>query len=671
MSKVIGSWVRGTAVAIGIGLLLGGRANAQCLGDCNGDGTVGPGELNKVIAIILNCSSAAAGCGAVPGGCPAADKNGDHTIQPGELNNIIFNILNFPPKGCPAGSPTATRTQGGAATNTPTRTFTVPPTPTPTPTQPLAAVCGNGSQEGDEECDDGGTCIGGMTAGIHCTSEADCGAGEQGVCNEGIKIGTACNSDADCPDSKCIHCKPFGGDGCAANCTLETDITYDLVPGVTRVCKGGANNGNGCTATADCPPSSPPQTPAPSCSNFQLCLGGTNDSQPCTKNADCPGGSCQQAVKPGTSGSQVHDGLLQLALPLSGTQTVTVGKLRNGQIPSIIKANAVKLPAIGVGALACACVRAIAAKSCGGTVFEIDGSATADCTDGYSAGASVCDGKKPCTFVHGPGNASSGLIGCNGLEGINLSFTQDAGLATLPYPPAPTPPPGSFLPVITLSGSGGPGSSLILNSSAIGTATGTCNSTGRCQAGQCVGGSNNGKSCSTAGNCPGGTCTAGMACTKSSQCPGSTCAGVKTEEISGPDLTFCSNVGISCDSVPPGSPCDDDPQTSRGALATLPQVTGMATGLITNTNESSILQRTCQNNPAKACSTNADCGADGPCLFNIGPYSYTGKVYDCSKVTGSPPTLEGGNVVGAFTNLNAPTTGDIVVRNSFVIGPRK
>ncbi|HVO22534.1 MAG TPA: hypothetical protein VMW56_02785 [Candidatus Margulisiibacteriota bacterium] len=119
-------------------------ANAQCLGDCNGDGTVGPGELNKVIAIILNCSSAAAGCGAVPGGCTAADKNGDHTIQPGELNNIIFDILNFPPKGCPAASPTPTRTQGIQATSTPTNTFTLAPsaTPTPSPTTALGPPLG-------------------------------------------------------------------------------------------------------------------------------------------------------------------------------------------------------------------------------------------------------------------------------------------------------------------------------------------------------------------------------------------------------------------------------------------------------------------------------------------------------------------------------------------------
>jgi hypothetical protein len=667
MTRKVQRRIAAVAAAATLGVLTNASgAGAVCTGDCDGKDGVLINEVVASVTISLGTANVSV--------CPNADRDGNGIVELTEVVDAVNSFLT--PENClmvftptqPAG-PTPTNTV--APSNTPTQTFTLAPsnTPaaTPTPTQPLAAVCGNGVPEApDEECDDGGTCIGGDNAGTHCTSEAQCMG--QGVCTEGIKIGTACNSDDDCPGAKCIHCKPFGGDGCAANCTSETDINYDLVPGVTRICKGGTKDGSGCSVTADCPPSSPPQTPGPSCSNFQLCLGGANDSQPCTKTADCPGGSCQNAVKPGTSGSQVHDGLLQLALPLTGTQTVTIGKLRNGEIPLIIKADSVKLPAIPVGSLACACVRAIVAKSCGGTVFDIDGSATADCTEGYTAGASVCDGKKPCTLVHGEGNASSGIIGCNGLEGVNLSFTQDAGLAPLPYPPAPTPPPGSFPPVITLSGSGGPGSSVILNSSAIGTATGTCNLAGRCVVGQCVGGTNNGNSCSTASNCPGGTCTAGMACTKSSQCPGSTCAGVKTEEVSGPDLTFCSNVGVSCDN---GPPCDDDPQVSRGTVATLPQMSGTATGLITNTNESSILQRNCQNNPGKGCSVDADCGADGPCLFNIGPYSYTGKEYDCSKLTANPPTAEGGNVVGAFTNLNAPTTGDIVVRNSFVIGPRK
>ena len=657
MSKVMGSCVRGTVVAFGIGLLLGGRANAQCLGDCNGDGTVGAGELNKAIAIILNCSSMAAGCAAIPGTdkqCTAADKNGNGKIDAGELNNIIFNILNFPPKGCPATSPTATRTQGVAATNTPTRTFTVAPSSTPTATATGGApVCGNEKVEGDEECDQGGTCIGGDNAGDHCTSEADC-VGE-GVCNEGIKIGTVCDTNDDCPGAKCIHCKTFGGKGCAANCTFETDTSYDLVPG----------------------------------QKTKLCLGGPHNDEPCTENANCTPALCADQVAPGTTGSFVHDGFIQLALPLSGSQTTTGGKLRNGRITSVIKATNTSLPRVPVSALACACVRSVVAKSCGGTLFEKDGTASIDCSDDFTAGASACDGKKKCTFVHGEGNSTSTVIGCgdDGLTGTELFASQvsngqlvynscmggtnDGKACTVPADcpgapcvgganngkpcavnsdcpgggkcgcalvPAPTPPAGVGDAFITLSGSGPKGSAIVLNSSAIGTVTGVCTCTGGCLTSLkvCNGGPNDGKTCTTDANCTPNKCG-------------------KPNPAYGPDLQWCT---------------DDDPQSSRGIPATLPQVTGKATGIITNTKVST-QTHFCDKDRTKQCTSDANCGADGPCTFEIGPFSYTGKPYDCSKLTGNPPTGEGGAVAGAFTTLNAPATSDIVVRNVFVIGPRK
>ena len=651
MSKVIESCVRSAIIALGIGVLLAARANAAgCLGDCNGDGKVGAGELTKIIAIIGLCSNAPPlGCPAIPGSdkqCTAADKNSDGRIGANELTNIIANVLHFPPNGCPATSPTPTLTLGVQATSTPTASNTVQPTAThtrtasPTPTPTLGApVCGDGITQAGEDCDDGGVCTGGDNAGTPCTAESQC-LGE-GICSEGVKFGTACGGDADCPDAKCIHCKPFGGDGCAANCTFETNIAYDLVAGVPKACKGGTKDHQACTAVSDCP-AAPAPSPTPRCATVTLCLGGAKDGQFCTSNPDCPGGTCLTQALPGTSNAFLHDGSLRLSLPLKGAQVLTIGKLRDGMIPGIIKASSVVLERIPVGLLACACVRAIATKTCGGTVFDMDGLGSTDCTDGYTDGPSVCTaaGKKPCAFVHGAGNSSSGLIGCNGLEGINLDFTQAAGGSPiLSYPPAPTPPVGSGLPVITLSGSGGPGSSIVLNSSAIGTANGTC-----AQAGACVGGANKGKPC-----------------TNNAGCPLSTCAGVATDEISGPDHVYCSNVG---------TPQDDDPFTSRGVPQTLPQVTGTATGLITNTTASQE-PHFCQNNAAKSCVKDADCGADGPCAFNIGPWAYTGHPYDCSKLTASPPTAEGGNVVGAFTGLNQPTTGDIVVRNSFIIGPRK
>src|SRR5262249_26046421 len=92
-----------------------------------------------------------------------------------------------------------------------------------------SAICGNGITEVNEECDDGGICIGGTNAGAVCTSESQCEG--EGVCVGGTNELTACTSDATCPGGKCIKCKTFGGDGCAANCTLESTVPFNFVPG--------------------------------------------------------------------------------------------------------------------------------------------------------------------------------------------------------------------------------------------------------------------------------------------------------------------------------------------------------------------------------------------------------------------------------------------------------
>jgi len=478
MSRMIMRFVWTSAIALGIGFLMPSASHAQaCLGDCNMNGVVTAGELTKITAIILECDGAAAGCAAVPGGCTAADKNGNGIISAGELTNVISNILNFA-TGCPPTTPGATNTPAATHTpvpsNTPTPTFTIPPSPTPTATTVVAAVCGDGVVEGDEECDQGGTCIGGDNAGTACTSEAQCIG--HGVCTEGPHIGAACADDSACPGGgKCIHCKTFGGNGCAANCTLETDVPFTLVPGVAQ--------------------KSPP------------------------------------AILSG-SGAFVHDGIIQLALPLSGSQVLTVGKVRNNRLTYIVKAASLHIPQIAVSTLACACTRGVAGKSCGGTLFEEDGTTlSTGCSDAYTAGASLCNGKKPCAFVNGPGNSASGLVGCDGLEGVNLSFTQQSTASTSP-PPPPTPRPGSGPAVITLSGSGGPGSTVVLNTSAIGT--------------------------TTAAHVAGKVCQGVAPCAATSDF--------------GADCMFCT---------------DDDPQSARGVANTLPQVTGTATAEIFTSGDSS------------------------------------------------------------------------------------
>ena len=561
MSKIVTNFVRTTVGVLGIGLLLCARVNAQmCLGDCNGNGSVTAGELTKIIAIIGLCDSMATGCGAVAGGCVNADKNGNGTISAGELTNIISNILNFPPSGCPpAGTPGATNTPAATNTpppvNTPTRTFTIPPSPTPTPTALALAVCGNGVKEGDEDCDNGGICIGGSNAGRPCTAEDQCMG--NGVCVGGPHVGSGCADSSTCGSGQCLHCVPQGGDGCAANCTTETDVTTNFVPGV----------------------------------QVKQCNGGPNAGMTCTSNTLCGTGFvCTPLVKPGTSGSFVHDGIIQLPIPLSGSQVVTAGRLRNGILPFVVKGTTLKIPQIKVGTLACACVRGVPPKTCGGTLFDADGQTfTTNCTPDYTAGDSLCAGKNPCTFVLGAGNSSAGTINCNGLDGANLTFTQESALSP-PYPPPGTPPIGSKPPVITLTGQGPPGSGITINSAAIGT--------------------------TTESHVAGDVCT-GVPSSGTS-CPGSSF---------GADCKFCT---------------DDDPQSSRGTAAPLPQVTGNATAEIIN--------------------SQASLQAD----HNIGPFTVTGNALDCSKLTTTPPQLSGQTFVGGFTNLNAPATNDIVVTNTFI-----
>ena len=228
--------------------------------------------------------------------------------------------------------------------------------------------CGDGVVQmlNGEECDDGGVCIGGANAGTRCVAETDCLG--NGVCVSGPRTGVACAGDPDCPSSRCAHCVPFGGDGCAANCTTEHDVPFNLIPGVVQ--------------------------------GIDLLRG--------------------------TSGAVVHGNVLTIPLPLKGVETVKVGTDRgDGIIPAVIKARAVNLP-IPVSTLACACPREIAVKTCGGTFLEIDGiTPSLDCTSDDH----VCAGRAPCTFVHGAGNAAAGAVYCGQvhLEGVDLNVTRDAG----------------------------------------------------------------------------------------------------------------------------------------------------------------------------------------------------------------------------------------------------
>ncbi len=370
----------GLAAAMALGFTLGlaprmARAQTCCVGDCDKSGDVTVDELITLVNIDLGSAD--------PSACP----NG---IPPGSTVDITL-IIQAVNNALVAPQCTTTFQCGGP-----------PP------------VCGNGVVEPPETCDDGGTCTGGDNAGTHCTAESDCTG--DGICSGGTKFFFACTDDNGCPGGgKCIHCKTFGGDGCAANCTAETAITLTLVPGT---------------------------------------LSGLN-------------------INPGTSGAVVHSDIITIPLPLTGTQTITIGqKGADGLVPAIVPAASIQFPRIPVSSIACACLRGVASKTCGGTLYDIDGlTPSTDCTPDFTDGDSVCTtkGLHPCSFLHGPGNGASGTLGCgpDGFSPVDVLFDLDSG--------GSSGIPGN--PIITLSGSGPTGSGLLLSNSAIGTVSGGCTGT--------------------------------------------------------------------------------------------------------------------------------------------------------------------------------------------------
>jgi hypothetical protein len=274
----------------------------------------------------------------------------------------------------------------------------------------LTAICGDGIVDPGEECDDGGTCLGGDNAGTHCTADGQCVG--SGVCVGGSKVASQCAGPGDCPGGTCEFCVPQGGDGCAANCTTEVDVALPLVPGVV----------------------------------------------------------VDPGIAAGTSGAVAYGELTTLPLPLTGTQTFTIGKERGGSIPLVLKAGSVQFPVISIASIGCACIRGVAAKTCGGTIFNADGTRTTDCTPGYTVGDDACVGQKPCAFVHGDGNSAQGMVSCAGdLEGVDISVLQDSGGSQ-----------GSCnggtggAPMLNFSDVGEPGSAIVLNTTAIATVTGAC-----------------------------------------------------------------------------------------------------------------------------------------------------------------------------------------------------
>jgi len=269
-----------TALIVGGTLLtvLAGPAQAQCPGDCNGNGMVSPGENQKVISIILLCpcttgiGGEAAGCAAIPGTdkqCTSADRSTpgggqvpNGCISAGELQAIISNVINFE-TGCPPGAvPTSTPTTPAAVststpTNTPinTVTFTLPPGDTATPTNTPANTAtptntpidtatftlppANTATPTNTPTSTPTATQGGSTTppiGIHSISLLPGRPLCRGMCVGGSAPGRRCEFDG-------------GSSGCGGG-TCQNKVCYGgAMPGTTCVSSFACGAANGCAST--------------------------------------------------------------------------------------------------------------------------------------------------------------------------------------------------------------------------------------------------------------------------------------------------------------------------------------------------------------------------------------------------------------------------------------
>jgi len=292
-----------------------GSCHVACAGDCDGDGIV---TVNEIVELLNGALVALTG-GSGDFHCPAADANCDGFITVDEIVAAVNNALNG---------------------------------------------CGASDFDAGEECDNGGLCVGGADAGDPCSSETDCEG--DGACFGGLDNLRGCSGDDDCREGSCRKCRPYGGDGCAANCTSETDINFPLVPGQVD-------------QTAE--------------------------------------------IVFGTSGAHIKGPFLYVPLPLTGSLIFTSGKIAGGQTPVVLKTSGIDFDRIPVSTIACACVRGAVASTCGGTLFDAGGLQSANCTPGFN-GVAECPPDKKCAAVHGPGNTASGFITCGGIE-VDIDVRQD------------------------------------------------------------------------------------------------------------------------------------------------------------------------------------------------------------------------------------------------------
>lgn len=210
--------LRRLALSAGIFLVVASRCAAACSGDCDDDGGVTVAELMRGVNMALGRATMDT--------CPNMDASHDGRITIDEMITAVRGVI----EGCRAvaTSPTPTVSPEAPATSR---------SRTPTGGSGGAVVCGNNVVEPPEMCDDGSVCVVGANVNEKphdCSDDSQCEPGEtclpkyppESVAQSGGTCAEICRHDAECGERG--QCMPVGGDGCAANCTTESDIVHDI-----------------------------------------------------------------------------------------------------------------------------------------------------------------------------------------------------------------------------------------------------------------------------------------------------------------------------------------------------------------------------------------------------------------------------------------------------------
>jgi cysteine-rich repeat protein len=294
-------------------------------------------------------------------------------------------------------APIATSTP--VATSTRTETRTPRPTHTPTSTPDLVGDCNHDGAIGIVELqrcvnlflDEGGDCpacdtnldgevgIVDLQAAVNCFLDVfdGCrrGSAYDGICGDGVRQGS----------EQCDDGNNYGGDGCAANCTLESDLTLNL--GSVETSKSNA---------------------LVQSELFSIPLPIT--------------------------GSQVLTVGARRTRPVQGADGFT--NFAPGDLPfaAVVAKNRGRLEPIAVPGLICACIRGVTLQACGGRpVSPADHSKICTLDVFENIDPSVCPANDACKPVFGPGVSLAGDLGCNGTRDLDYDFTLDSKTAAATF----------------------------------------------------------------------------------------------------------------------------------------------------------------------------------------------------------------------------------------------